>query len=236
VRLGFGALLRAHRTAAGWSQEELSERAGLSLRTIGNLEQNRTRWPYRDTVRRLADGLNLDGPERAAFLSTAGRRRGPSTAADEQPHVMTPRQLPAAPRPFAGREAELTFLTSLLGGPESPAGRGVVIGAIGGTAGAGKTALAIQWAHQVAGQFPDGQLYVNLRGYDPDRQMPAGEALGGFLAALGVPGPQIPAGTEDRAAAFRSVLAGRRVLIVLDNARDAGQPDPPDGGWPVLDA
>ena len=101
-----------------------------------------------------------------------------------------------------------------------------MISAIGGTAGVGKTALAIQWAHQVAGQFPDGQLYVNLRGYHPGPVLAPAQALAGFLAALGVPGPQIPAGAEDRAAAYRSMLAGRRVLIVLDNARDSEQVRP----------
>jgi len=237
----FGALLRACRAAAGLSQEELSERSGLSLRTIGNLEQERTRWPYRDTVRRLADGLGLAGQDRDAFMSAAGRRLRPGTAADEQPQVIAavggqaaprvgsgvplPRQLPTAVWHFTGRRAELEFLTGLLGDPGALDG-GVVISVIGGTAGAGKTALAIQWAHQVADQFPDGQLYVNLRGFDPGLPMLASEALGGFLAALGLPRPQIPAGTEDRAAAFRSMLAGRRVLIVLDNACDAGQVRP----------
>jgi predicted ATPase len=102
----------------------------------------------------------------------------------------------------------------------------MVISAIGGTAGVGKTALAVEWAHQVAGEFPDGQLYVNLRGYDQGRPLTPGEALAGCLSALGVPGPRIPAEVDDRAAAYRSVLAGRRVLIVLDNVRDAEQVRP----------
>ena len=115
----------------------------------------------------------------------------------------------------------------MLDGPGAPVGgAAVVISAIGGTAGVGKTALAIQWAHQVAGQFPDGQLYVNLRGYHPGPVLAPAQALARFLAALGVPGPQIPAGAEDRAAAYRSMLAGRRVLIVLDNARDSEQVRP----------
>ena len=95
----------------------------------------------------------------------------------------------------------------------------MVISAIGGTAGVGKTALAVQWAHQAADRFPDGQLYVNLRGYDPDRPMPAADALAGFLRALGVGGQEIPPEEEERAAKYRSLLAGRRVLMVLDNAR-----------------
>jgi tetratricopeptide (TPR) repeat protein len=90
----------------------------------------------------------------------------------------------------------------------------------------GKTALAIQWAHRAAGRFPDGQLYVNLRGYDPDRPMLASEALAGFLRSLGVGGQDIPAEEEQQAARYRSLLAGRRVLIVLDNAGSVEQVRP----------
>jgi hypothetical protein len=101
-----------------------------------------------------------------------------------------------------------------------------VISAIGGTAGVGKTALAVHWAHRVAGRFPDGQLYVNLRGYDPDQPVPAADALRGLLRSLGVPGQDIPPETAERAAHYRSLLAGRRVLVVLDNARSADQVRP----------
>jgi tetratricopeptide (TPR) repeat protein len=90
----------------------------------------------------------------------------------------------------------------------------------------GKTALAVHWARKVAGRFPGGQLYVNLRGYDPGAPVAPEEAAGWFLAALGVPASQIPAAPAERAGLYRSVLAGRRVLIVLDNARDAAQVRP----------
>ena len=83
-----------------------------------------------------------------------------------------------------------------------------MISAIGGTAGVGKTALAVHWAHRVADRFPDGQLYVNLRGYDPDRPMPAADALAGFLRALGVPGQDIPPEEDERAGRYRDLLAG----------------------------
>ena len=110
------------------------------------------------------------------------------------------------------------------------AGRGepgtAVISAIGGAAGVGKTALALRWAHQAAGRFPDGQLYVNLRGYDSAEPVPAEAALAVFLRALGVPGPDIPAGAEERAAAYRSLLADRTMLILLDNARCVEQVRP----------
>jgi tetratricopeptide (TPR) repeat protein len=87
----------------------------------------------------------------------------------------------------------------------------------------GKTALAVHWAHQVADRFPDGQLYVNLRGYDPDQLVPVADALAGFLRTLGVPGSDIPPEPDERAARYRSLLAGRRMLVVLDNAGSVEQ-------------
>ncbi|MET9631106.1 tetratricopeptide repeat protein [Lentzea sp. NPDC006480] len=143
--------------------------------------------------------------------------------AAEQPHRGIPRQLPGVARHFTNRIDEQSSLTELL----ATAGVDVVIASIDGTAGIGKTALALYWSHQVADRFPDGQLYVNLRGFDPAAE-PAnpGEVLGDFLDALGVPGERIPASTAARAALYRSLLAGRRVLVVLDNAADADQVRP----------
>jgi DNA-binding SARP family transcriptional activator/tetratricopeptide (TPR) repeat protein len=156
------------------------------------------------------------GPTLARSPGLAGlpERRSPPRAA--------PRQLPPASAGFAGREAELAALTTLLDG----ASRSVLIAAIAGTAGVGKTALAVRWAHQVAGRFPDGQLYVNLRGYDPGRPVDPSDALAGFLRALGVPGSDVPAEPEERAARFRSLVAGRRVLVLLDNAGGGEQVRP----------
>jgi DNA-binding SARP family transcriptional activator len=134
-----------------------------------------------------------------------------------------PQELPAGVRHFTGRAGELAALTRLL---DEPAKGLVVISAIGGTAGVGKTALAVHWAHQLAGQFPDGQLYVNLRGYDPNLPVAAADALAGLLGTLGVPGQDIPDEMEDRARLYRSRLAGRRVLVLLDNARDGEQVRP----------
>jgi tetratricopeptide (TPR) repeat protein len=136
---------------------------------------------------------------------------------------VVPRQLPAAVRNFAGRAAELAMLDALANEVYED-GRTVVISAIDGTAGVGKTALAVYWAHSVADRFPDGQLYVNLRGFDPEGAAVApAEAVRGFLDALAVPADQVPDGLGAQAALFRSLLAGRRMLIVLDNARDAAQ-------------
>lgn len=148
---------------------------------------------------------------------------GPA-AAHAEPVI--PRQLPGTVRQFTGRAEELTALTRLLDRTDAGAGGPVVISAIGGTAGVGKTALAVHWANEVADRFPDGQLYVNLRGYDPEQPMSAGDALAGFLRGLGVPAPDIPVDTDERAARFRSLLAGRRILVVLDNARSAEQVRP----------
>jgi len=133
------------------------------------------------------------------------------------------RQLPSDTSCFTGRAAELGSLDGALG---TSMARTPQVTVVTGTAGVGKTALAIRWAHQVASRFPDGQLYVNLRGYDTDDPMPPGAALDSFLRALGMPGHAIPAGTQDKAAAYRSLLADRAMLIVLDNAADAEQVRP----------
>jgi DNA-binding SARP family transcriptional activator/tetratricopeptide (TPR) repeat protein len=151
---------------------------------------------------------------------------------------LTPRELPTDVSAFTGRAAELDELDQLLAvAPERDArvlgsgghgtnGTPVVISAISGTAGVGKTALALRWAHHAARHFPDGQLYVNLRGYDPGSPMPATDALAGFLRGLGVAGQDIPACEGERAAMYRSLLAGRRILVVLDNAGSAEQVRP----------
>jgi DNA-binding SARP family transcriptional activator len=137
-----------------------------------------------------------------------------------------PRQLPAAVAGFTGRAAELRALTELLHHAAATPGT-VVISAIGGSAGVGKTALALHWAHQVADRFPDGQLHVDLRGYDPSGVPAAPEAaIRGFLDALGVPPGRIPPTRGAQVGLYRSLLAGKRMLIVLDNARDEQQVRP----------
>ncbi|MDQ3886766.1 MAG: NB-ARC domain-containing protein, partial [Actinomycetota bacterium] len=137
-----------------------------------------------------------------------------------------PRQLPVDVRHFTGRVAELAKLDILLAQDDTARPAAMVISAVAGTAGVGKTALVVHWAHRVRDCFPDGQLFMNLRGYGPDSPMTAERALEGFLRALNVPVEQIPAGLEARAALYRSLLDGRRVLIVLDNASSAEQVRP----------
>jgi len=154
---------------------------------------------------------------------------------------VVPAQLPADVDVFTGRAEELAELDRLLTAAPTQtdatdaAGGGstsVVISAVSGTAGVGKTALALRWAHRVRGEFPDGQLYLDLRGYDPDQPLSPGYALAGFLRALGVAGADIPPEVEERAAAYRSLLDGRRMLVVLDNASSVEQVRPLLPGTP----
>lgn len=138
-----------------------------------------------------------------------------------------PRQLPAVVATFSGRVSELAQLDSAL------SSGAVVISAVNGTAGVGKTALALRWAHRVADRFPDGQLYVNMRGFDPDREpMSAAEAVCGFLDALGVPSDSVPMGLDAQTSLFRSTIAQRRVLMVLDNVNNVAQVRPLLPGGP----
>jgi tetratricopeptide (TPR) repeat protein len=147
------------------------------------------------------------------------------------PELPVPRQLPVLPDGFAGRSAQLDELDGLLAGERTEA---VVISAIDGAAGIGKTTLALRWSHLATARFPDGQLYVNLRGFEPiAAPMAATEALRGFLTALRVPADAIPADEEAQSALYRSILAGRRILVLLDNARDAAQVRPLLPGSPT---
>ncbi|MFL6143240.1 MAG: ATP-binding protein [Labedaea sp.] len=136
-----------------------------------------------------------------------------------------PRQLPVRHRRFVGRQLELDQLGTLLGAAASESGT-VIITAIAGTAGIGKTALAMHWAHRIKDRFPDGQLHVNLRGFDPHAPVDPSQALHGFLEALGVVPSGIPSDLEARAALYRSVAADHRLLIMLDNAASADQVRP----------
>lgn len=136
-----------------------------------------------------------------------------------------PRQLPATVRHFINRTVEQDALTTLLRGAGDD--DTVLVSTVDGLAGVGKSTLVVQWAHRVREQFADGELHVNLRGFDPAAEpMAPAEALAAFLSALGVAPEAMPAGEQERAAQFRTLLHGRRMLLVLDNARDTEQVRP----------
>jgi DNA-binding SARP family transcriptional activator/Tfp pilus assembly protein PilF len=156
--------------------------------------------------------------------SPARERAGEAEAADgpAAPRLV-PRQLPSPCRSFVGRANELKTLSNLA----SAASAGPAVAAIVGMAGIGKSALALYWAHLAAADFPDGQLYVNLRGFDPTAgPLAPSQAVRDFLDALHVPPEEVPEGLDAQTARYRSVLADKRVLVVLDNAGDAAQVRP----------
>lgn len=168
-------------------------------------------------LRRLHEQIIAADPA----LDLSGRDHGVPQAAT----ATMPAQLPADVRAFTGRADELATLDALLvspGGDEPP----LTVALLSGTAGVGKSALAVRWAHRVRDAFPDGQLYVNLRGYDAEQPVVVADVLAGFLAALGVRGPEIPPGTDERAGRYRSEVTGRRMLVLLDNASSVDQVRP----------
>jgi tetratricopeptide (TPR) repeat protein/transcriptional regulator with XRE-family HTH domain len=253
----FADVLRELRAEAGLTQEELAEAAKLSPRTISDLERGINRTAHKDTAGLLADALGLAGPVRGVFVAAARGRvsaakvlaarldASADPAVDPQAAAVTPAGVPAhagakigllRPVPaqlphripgFTGRDAELGRLDALATRDGGESAKAVVITAIAGTAGVGKTALAVYWAHRIREEFPDGQLYVNLRGFDPTGiPMEPDEAIRGFLDAFAVAPGHIPTSLDLQAALYRSMLANRRVLIVLDNARDAEQVRP----------
>jgi DNA-binding SARP family transcriptional activator len=180
---------------------------------------------YRGFRARLSDELGADP---APALQELHRK---ILAVDEEvqppaatvPRGTVPRQLPARPRSFTGRGGELKALTLRSDGQDQGFGT-VVISAIGGGGGIGKTWLALHWAHEHLDRFPDGQLYVNLRGFDPTATpVDPATALRGFLGALGVAPDAVPADPAEREAQFRSAIAGKRMLVLLDNASGTNQ-------------
>jgi DNA-binding SARP family transcriptional activator/Tfp pilus assembly protein PilF len=175
---------------------------------------------YQRLRARLADELGVDpGPELAALHTRILRREpdlDPAEPADRAGVAMpVPAQLPARVGHFAGRTRELATLDRLLAdAPGDDAG----IAVVPGPAGVGKTALAVQWAHAVADRFPDGQLFLDLRGHDARAALTPAEALAHLLRSLGVPADRIPADQAECAGLYRSLMNGKRILVVLDNA------------------
>ncbi|MEV6648676.1 tetratricopeptide repeat protein [Amycolatopsis sp. NPDC051371] len=146
---------------------------------------------------------------------------------DNSVRAEVPRQLPLSIREFTGRADQLAALDKLIDqGPDAGTSKAVVISAVDGAAGIGKTALAVHWAHRVQHRFADGTLYMNLRGYGPGEPAPPAEVLDGFLRALGVRADAMPQNVDALSARYRSLLAGLQMLIVLDNANGAEQVRP----------
>ncbi|MET7418257.1 BTAD domain-containing putative transcriptional regulator [Dactylosporangium sp. NPDC005555] len=191
----------------------------------------------------LDDDLGIEPGAALRELEGAILRQDPGLAAPSGETIAVhrdtvPAQLPLAVRAFAGRTDELARLDKLLATHDRAAhdradGGEAAVAVVTGTAGVGKSALVVHWAHRAAEQFPDGQLYVNLRGFDPGgRPVDPADAVRGFLAAFGVAAERTPADLAAQAGLLRSLLAGKRVLIVLDNARDAAQVRPLLPGTP----
>ncbi|WP_051723633.1 ATP-binding protein [Micromonospora chokoriensis] len=225
------ALRRRHARQQGDGEltyRELAARTGWSHTAIAEYLTGKT-LPPTDRLDALVRLLGATPAEQGALATARDRIEESRRRAARVPDRMVPRQLPADVASFAGRDDELARLDKLVAAPTA-----VVVAAISGTAGVGKTALAVHWAHRVADRFDDGQLYVNLRGFDPrGPALSAATALRGFLDALGVPAARVPTDLDAQAALYRSALADKRILIVLDNARDAEQVRPLLPGTPT---
>ena len=227
--------------ASGWPPDPANATGPVGLAGLTELAE---RHPLRETLwARLLRVLEAAGRPAEALerYETVRLRLAEQLGADPSPELRqvhadlltgraprgnrpVPRQLPAAVDGFAGREVELAALDAMLDPPGEPRSSAPLIAAIVGTAGVGKTTLATHWAHRVADRFPDGQLYVALRGYDPSAAAVRPEAaIRELLEALQVPPHRIPDGEAAQAGLFRSLVAGRRLLVLLDNARDADQ-------------
>nr|WP_308191156.1 tetratricopeptide repeat protein [Amycolatopsis tucumanensis] len=215
----FGELLLRHRRAARLTQADLAQASGVSVRALSDLERGRARAAQRRSTEALADALGLTGGNREDFLAAArdGRRRRSRPAA---PFAGPP---PAAVPDLVGRDHELDALRRAAADAlTTPSG---VVVSLVGHPGVGKTALARTAAHLLAAEFPDGFLSVDLRGMD-DQPVTPRAALDVLLRGLNVPAAEIPAAVAEQSSLFRSLLAGRRVLVLLDNAADEAQVRP----------
>lgn len=216
------------------TQEELAERSGLSVRGLRKLERGLVTRPHRHSLETIAAGLGLADEDRQRFIdSYRGVATAPSALESAGLHPV-PRQLPPRPPHLVGRSAEVSRLDRLSTATQGPATAVIV-----GTAGVGKTALAAWWAHKTADLFPDGQLFVNLRGFAPAaRPTSPVDVVRDFLSALDVRPDQIPDSLDAMVGLYRSIVAGRRILVVLDNARDVEQVrpllPPAEGGFALV--
>ncbi len=226
---GFGWLLRRLRDEAGLTQEELAEAARVSVRAVSDLERGVNRSARRETARMLADALGLTGPARVVFEDAArGRASGDvgQLLAGSGSGPAAARTLPRDVASFTGRDRELA---RVFDAAARVADSGGVVGicAIGGMAGVGKTAFAVHAAHHLAREFPDGQIFLPLHGHTPGQSpVEPADGLVSLLLLAGVAAQQIPAGVEARSQMWRDHLAGKRVLLVLDDARGHEQVRP----------
>lgn len=219
-------LLRSLRAEVRLTQQELADAAGVSVRAVSDLERGVNRTARRATASHMADALGLAGQARATFLAAARGRPTWEAARSAVAHAPpVPAQLPPDPVGFVGRGLELAHFARLAG--RCGTGSAVPACVIDGPAGIGKTALAVRVGHRMARRFDGGQLFVDLHGFDPLRPpMAPEEALAGFLCALGISAARVPAGVAALAGMYRGQVAGRRVLVILDNAASADQVRP----------
>ncbi|MFJ7416228.1 tetratricopeptide repeat protein [Streptomyces sp. NPDC098077] len=218
----FGRFLRDLRMRAGASQEQLAHRAGVSVRALADMERGRTRGPQLRTVQMLASALGLEAGEARLLEAAAAAGRSRPHPSGTPVRNGRPLSLPRDPHDFTGRTQALATLGALADAAD-PAHPPVAV--ICGTPGLGKTALAVRSAHMLAPAFPGGQLYLDLRGMDPEPVQP-NDALARLLAALGITGQALPQSLEDRSGVLRAVAAERSLLLVLDNAADEAQVRP----------
>jgi transcriptional regulator with XRE-family HTH domain/tetratricopeptide (TPR) repeat protein len=233
----FAAAVRERRVAVRLTQEQLAAQAGLSVRSLSAIERGRVRYPRAESARLIGRALGLAGTELAAFEALARAEywddRGPplATVAVSAPGpdhpLVRPAQLPPDIAGFVGRIDALAELDALLERDNDGYRTALPVAVVAGTAGVGKTAFAVHWAHRNRPAFPDGELYVDLRGFEPaTRPAPPGWALRGFLDALAVPPARVPSTLDGQVALYRSLLDHRRMLILLDNAADVAQVRP----------